>query len=295
MELNHLKYFYVVARERSFTRAAKTLRVQQPTISKMVRNLESQLRLVLFERHKQGVHLTQAGSEVFEACEEIFGRVETIRLVTDQKKGECEGSLTFGATDSVCSYLVPKALGGYLRQNPKVRPSVFAGNSNLILNEIQDSRIEFGLSFTSPDFAGFHTKDLIQVPFELVIATSELKNPQIRRSFIISRDIDYPKARPFPVLEMLRRNKVKVETLISSNNLDAQKQLVKEGLGVALLPGFMVKAGLEKGNLTSLFPRKQFSYSLKLVHRKGKILSKNATVFLESFQSIAPDLVERPV
>jgi DNA-binding transcriptional LysR family regulator len=291
MELNHLKYFYAVARERSFTRASKTLRIQQPTISKMVRNLEEKLGVVLLERHKQGVRLTPAGAEVFQTCESIFGHVDQILWVADRQKGECEGPFAFGATDSVCSYLVPKALGKYLRENPKVRPSLFAGNSNLILSEIQEGRIEFGLSFTAPDVAGLQTTDLIKVPFQLVIATPKLKSAATRKSFIISRDIDYAKTRPFPVLEMLKKNKVKVETFISSNNLDAQKQLVKEGLGVALLPGFMIKSGLQKGSLTALYPRKEFSYSLKLIYRRGKVLSKSATVFLDAFQGVAGELL----
>lgn len=291
MELNHLKYFFIVAREKSFTRASKVLRVQQPTISKMVRNLEGQLGGALLERHQRGVHLTPLGSEVFQICEDVFGKIDEIRTFSELHKGECEGALAFGATDSVCSYLVPKALGQFLRENQKVRPSVFAGSSNLISNEILDNRIEFGLSFTSPEFAGFQTSELLRIPFQLVIATDAIKSLATRRSFIISRDIDYPKSRPFPVLEMLRKAKVRVETVISSNNLDAQKQLVKEGLGVALLPGFMVKAGLQKGNLTVLSPKKEFSYSLKMIHRKGKILSKSALVFLETFKSIAPDLV----
>jgi DNA-binding transcriptional LysR family regulator len=293
MELNHLKYFYTVARERSFTRASKALRIQQPTISKMVRNLEGELGVVLLERHKQGVRLTPAGSQVFQTCETIFGEVDKIHGVADRQKGECEGPFAFGATDSVCSYLVPRALGNFLRAHPKVRPSVFAGNSNLILNEIQDGRIEFGLSFTAPEFAGFQTTELLKVPFQLVIATEKLKSPVTRKAFIISRDIDYAKARPFPVLEMLKKNKVTGETLISSNNLDAQKQLVKEGLGVALLPGFMVKSGLQKGTLTALLPRKEFSYSLKLIYRKGKVLSRSAGIFLDAFHTAAVELLEK--
>lgn len=72
VELNHLKYFYLVAREKSFTRASRLLRVQQPTISKMVRNLESQLGLVLLERQSRGTHLTPAGERIYRSCEAIL-------------------------------------------------------------------------------------------------------------------------------------------------------------------------------------------------------------------------------
>jgi DNA-binding transcriptional LysR family regulator len=291
MELNHLKYFYAVAREKSFTRAAKVLRVQQPTLSKMVRNLEGQLGVVLLERHKLGVQLTTPGQEVFRSCEDIFAQVDSIQNVTASQKSECEGFLGFGATDSVSSYLIPRIMVSYLKDNPKVRPSIFAGSSNLICNEIQDNRIEFGLFFSAPELAGLQASEILHIPFDLVIATEQARSSATKKAFILSRDVDYPKSRPFPVLEMLKKNKIRVDTLISSNNLDAQKELVKEGLGTALLPRFMVKSGLQKGTLTRLYPRREFGYSLKLVHRKGKVLSWNATVFLENFRTAVHQLI----
>lgn len=291
MELNHLKYFYTVAREGSFTRASVSLRVQQPTISKMVRHLESQLGLVLIERHKKGIRLTKSGVEIYRTCEDIFDRVEEIRSLSDREKSECSGPLSFGGTDSVASYLVPKILGDFMKSHPKVRPSIFAGSSNLICNEILDGKVEFGLFFTGPDQGDFQVSELVKVPFQLVISTDQLKRKDLRSAFVISREIDYPKHRPFPVLEMLKRHKIDVDPVISSNNLDAQKQMVKEGLGVALLPGFMVKSGLQKGTLTSLQPKREFSYSLKLVTRTRKVLSKNAATFLDVFKQSVQELI----
>src|SRR4051812_32435962 len=101
MQLNHLKYFYVVAREGGFTRAAKVLRVQQPAISKMVRMLEDDLGLVLLERYKRSVKPTKAGEEIFKRCEEIFRSVEDITTFSAREKSECQGPLNFGSSDSI--------------------------------------------------------------------------------------------------------------------------------------------------------------------------------------------------
>ncbi len=291
MELNHLKYFFVVAREGSFTRASRALRIQQPTISKMVKSLEDQLGFSLLERHKRGIRLTHSGGEVYRICERIFDDVDAINAFSPAEKLERSGPLTFGATDSVASYLVPGILADFLRLYPSVRPSIFSGSSNLICNEIHEGRVEFGLFFTVPESTGFRITRLADVPFRLVIATSQLQNKKRRGSFIISRDIDYPKNRPFPVLEMLRSNGVSVETTIACNNLDAQKELVKQGLGVALLPRFMVKSGLEKGTLTALHSKKEFSYALSLVTRKNRVDSANLTAFREHFEQRIVDLI----
>ena len=289
MQLNHLKYFHSVAKEGSFTRAARAMRIQQPTLSKMVRTLEDRLGLVLLERHKTGIRLTRSGTEIFQICEKLFDHVREIESYSDAEKQDYSGPLSFGATDSVASYLVPSVLADFLKRWPKVRPSMFSGTSNLISDEIMEGKIEFGLFFSVPDSDGLQITEIANVPFNLVIAPTVANRKDARRSFVISREIDYPKSRPFPVLEMLRKNEIVGETSISCNNLDAQKELVKQGLGAALLPRFMVKSSFKNGSLSPLQSKREFSYSLKLVTRKGKRVSKNAVTFLEVFQeSVLP-------
>jgi DNA-binding transcriptional LysR family regulator len=61
--------------------------------------------------------------------------------------------------------------------------------------------------------------------------------------------------------------------------------MVMEGLGVALLPRFIVKHEISKGQLTEILPRKDFDYSLKLVTKHRKALSRNALVFLDEFKT----------
>jgi DNA-binding transcriptional LysR family regulator len=285
MELNHLKYFHTVAKEGSFTRAAKVMRIQQPTISKMVRQLEADLGFQLLERHKKGVRLTKIGGDVFRHCEDLFARVDELTALSQTEQTECHGKLSFGMTDSAGVYLVPKVLRSFLEKHPKVRPSVFAGAFNLLTNEILEGGVEFGVSFTSASQEDYQISELVDVPFKLVISTACARRASVRSSFIISRSEDYPKAKPFPVLDMLKRHKIPVGIMISSNNLDAQKQMVIEGLGVSLLPRFMLKSELENGILTELYPREKFSYSLKLTTRKRKVLSKNAATFLDEFRN----------
>jgi DNA-binding transcriptional LysR family regulator len=289
MEIGHLKYFYSVAKEGSFTRASRALRIQQPTMSKMVKSLEESLGGSLLERHRSGVVLTPMGVRVYAYCEEIFDRVREIEALAHEEDSECSGPLAFGATDSVASYLVPQILGGFVRRWPKVRPSLFAGSSNLICEEILEGKIEFGIFFTVPATKGFQITDLAQVPFNLVMAPSAPR--EVRNSFILSREIDYPKSRPFPVLEMLRKNRVTGETAISSNNLDSQKELVKQGLGISLLPRFMVRSSFASGSLTIAHAKKDFFYSMKLATRRGKPLSRNAEAFLEVFRAQIDQLI----
>ncbi len=72
MDIQHLKYFVAVAKEGNFTRAANKLYVTQPTISKMVRNIEEELGVTLFDRSGKQVKLTDAGEIILIQAQNII-------------------------------------------------------------------------------------------------------------------------------------------------------------------------------------------------------------------------------
>jgi len=76
MELRHLRYFRAIGREQHFGRAAKTLRVAQPALTRQIRDLEAELGVELFERLPRGVRLSGAGRAFLEEVEEILSQVD---------------------------------------------------------------------------------------------------------------------------------------------------------------------------------------------------------------------------
>ena len=108
MELNHLKYFYFVAKYESFTAASKSLRVAQPAVSKMVSNLEESLGYQLFDRVGRKIRLTKSGSDLYRRCEVIFAEVAEIEVGLKRKRHQAGGPLLFGATDSITTIFYRK-------------------------------------------------------------------------------------------------------------------------------------------------------------------------------------------
>src|SRR3954464_15232373 len=106
MELNHLKVFYEVAKDGSFTDAARRLHISQSALSRSVALLEESENVILFERSKKGLTLTPIGEEVFRKCQDLFQVFHKISEVCRGVSESIEGPLRFASTDHVINHLL---------------------------------------------------------------------------------------------------------------------------------------------------------------------------------------------
>lgn len=119
MELRHLRYFTAVAAHGSFQRAARSLHVTPPALSRQVRDLEDELGVVLFLRGKNLITLTAAGESFYEEARDVLARADqAIRRVRGEGKTEI---LRVGFVPSLTAGLLPAAIGRFQVSAPKVK------------------------------------------------------------------------------------------------------------------------------------------------------------------------------
>ena len=119
VELRHLRYFIAVAKHGSFNRAAQTLHLTQPALSRQVRDLEEELATPLLVRGTNAVTLTQAGKVFYEEALEVIERAElAVHRVRDERRTEV---LRIGYAPSVTSGILPRALERFRAEQPRVR------------------------------------------------------------------------------------------------------------------------------------------------------------------------------
>ncbi len=283
MNLLHLHYFHVVAKEGGFSRASRALRIQQPAISRMVKQLESSLGFALFERVGRNVQLTAQGREVFEHSKRVFAEVESLRASVSELAGTPQGPLAFGAAEPIAGHLVPKILPSFLRQFPQVYPQIYSGTASSLLEKIGHGQLEFGLFFHVPHLPeNLQRRVLAKLRFHLVARKDLRKNETVIRRFIGSREIDDSGTRTFPTLEKLRKGQPLAKISISSNSLTAHKAMVESGLGVSVLPEFLVGEELRAGRFADLLPKENLEFELLLVTRQNGVPGLNAAAFLDA-------------
>lgn len=131
MELRHLRYFVVLAEELHFTHAAERLHIEQPPLSRAIKELEDELGATLFDRDRRGTRLTPAGSAFLQDVRRVFSALEQSRENVRAIAAGLQGSLRIAISDGT----VDPRLSAYLAHCREEEPEIEIRLSEVPLSE----------------------------------------------------------------------------------------------------------------------------------------------------------------
>ncbi len=127
-----LQYFIAVAEQGTVSGAAQALSISQSSITEAVKELESDLGVILFERHSRGLTITHNGHQFLRHATNILSSVSDARRTFADKKDEMAGSLNLGVTSLVAGYVLSDLLRRYRRAYPAVDVSAIEDNGSYL-------------------------------------------------------------------------------------------------------------------------------------------------------------------
>ena len=146
MELRHLRYFVAVAEEKSFTRAAQRLHIEQPPLSQQIRALEGELGFRLFERRPRGVETTAAGVVFLEEARALLAGVRRASERAALVAAGFGGSLSVGFTSSAAAHgAAPLAIAAFRREFPNIHLTFEEGNASTLTQAVLHSTLDVAL------------------------------------------------------------------------------------------------------------------------------------------------------
>ena len=242
MDLEALRSFFHVARERSFSRAAKNLHISQPAMSVLIKTLEKELDERLFDRERKGVALTEAGAVLFESAEKIFSDVEEVHARLRELREAGGGHVRVGCSDTVSLYLLPPVLKKFRRRFPKAEITIRNAYTTEILDLLVRAELDFGIVTRPPSLdRRLEARDLFTEPY---VVACKKNDPLLRRAQVSLEALD---GRPMVALEKgtvtrdaidraLRAAKARPRIVLETGNVEVQKLYAALGYGCALLP-----------------------------------------------------------
>lgn len=161
MELRVLRYFLVTVQEGSITGAANALHLSQPTLSKQLRELEEEFGKQLLIRGSRKVSMTEEGMLLWRRAEEIFKLVDRTKMeIQSIDEATPLGDVVIGSGESQAIHLLTTAMRQTQMHYPGIHFQLITGDTKDVLAGIEDSTMDFGIIFESPDRSRYECVEL---------------------------------------------------------------------------------------------------------------------------------------
>lgn len=144
--LTQLEYVLAVHRHGHFAKAAESCHVTQPTLSMQIQKLEDELGIVIFDRTKKPILLSEMGKQVIEQMQTILFEAKKIdSIIKSSKTGSIEGELAVGIIPTVAPYLLPLLLPTMEKKYPVLSLKIFEMQTHRIMDSLQNDEIDVGV------------------------------------------------------------------------------------------------------------------------------------------------------
>ncbi|HSD39933.1 MAG TPA: LysR substrate-binding domain-containing protein [Rhodocyclaceae bacterium] len=145
MNLHLLRMFATVVENQSFSRAAEALEVSQPAVSKAVRELESQLDVVLLDRGGRQFQLSEPGKVLYAYAKDIFALEHAAVDAVQAFYAMDRGTLVIGASTTIAAYWLPPLIAAFVREHSGVTVRVQSGNTQAVAQWLLDTVVDVAL------------------------------------------------------------------------------------------------------------------------------------------------------
>jgi DNA-binding transcriptional LysR family regulator len=256
LENFRLVAFRAVAEQLSFRKAAEELYLTQPAVSLQIKALEEDVGVQLFDRTGSHITLTAAGKVLLDYCEQVKTLLAQTEHAIAALSGEHSGELALGASTTIAQYVLPRLLGEFCREHPRVHPTLVSGNTEHIVEAVEKQKIALGF-IEGPT----RSRDVKTEPFledELVLIASTAHEWAERSSVSCSEIASIPLlmrergSGTRHVIELaLERQGVKrnsMHIVMELDSTEAIKSAVEAGLGVGFVSRWAIAKDLRLGN-----------------------------------------------
>lgn len=291
MDIRHLHYFLQVAHHKSFTKAAQSLYITQPTISKMIKSIEEELGVVLFNRSGKQVELTDAGQVIFAQAQDIVHSFQHLSVELDDLIHLKKGRITIGLPPMIGSSFFPRVLGKFREQYPDIVIQLVEDGAKKVEEHVEKGLLDIGVVLSTANEALFHSFSLVEEKLMLLVHPShrlaeqeKVKLSELHQEFFVFFRKDF--ALHDRVIAECVRAGFQPQVVYESSQWDFISEMVAANLGIALLPEPICRE-LDRNRIRVLpLVDPVIPWHLVMIWRKDRYLSFAAREWLRFTQDL---------
>jgi DNA-binding transcriptional LysR family regulator len=256
MDWDKLKVFHAAAEAGSFTHAGEQLGLSQSAVSRQVSALEQELGVSLFHRHARGLILTEQGELLYRTAHDVFMKLEAARTKLTDSRERPHGDLKVTTTVGIgVNWLTPR-LGEFVDLDPDIRITLITTDEEL---DLAMREADVAIRLRQPTQPDLIQRKLFTVHFHAYASPEYLKRFGTPRSYddldkhrilMLGGTIPSYLQTTTWLMEVSREGKPPRPTLMQINNVLGVLTACQRGLGIAMLPDYLVE---NDGGLVQLF------------------------------------------
>jgi len=285
MDIRTLRYFVEVVRQQSFTRAAEKLYVTQPTISKMLKNLEDELNCTLLIRDGRKLLMTDTGQVVFERGLAILDEFRQLEAELSDINHLNKGVLRLGIPPMV-GMLMAGPIGLFRQRYPGVELKISEFGGLTVQQAVMNGELDLAMTaLPVEEESALTTLPLFSHPLCVLVPRSgewleqtSVSPTQLAAHPLLIYNEDFALSRQ--LMQLFARHDVKPRIAVRSGQWDFLAAMVQAGVGVAILPEPICRK-LDEKTLRWLPLESELRWQLGMIWREGVYLSHCAQAWLK--------------
>ncbi len=268
ININHLKIFETVYRLKSMTLAAQELFLTQSGVSQHMKSFEESLNLTLFIRNRTQLYTTEEADLLYKSCVRAFMDIEnTLHKIKDPKEKQIAGTIKIGIPTEFGNNIVIPFLSEWSQKFPQVKFDFVYGYGLALMQQLENSDVDLAFIDSIQKNRKVASRVVFQEDLNLVASNQYLKKHDIKptqkenlKDLLLLDFLEYEHKES--ILRMwfqYHYNKKNVSLNIKAwaTNVQGVASLVKQGMGVAILPDHLIEKLIKQGQPLHVFKGKK--------------------------------------
>lgn len=281
--------FLVTCEDGSIRGASERLGIEPSSVSRQIKALEKSLNITLIERGRKGIRPTEAGRILLNFLKRQHSEQETLLSEFDALIGMRRGEIVIAVGDGFISDFIGNALTSFKKTYPGFTYDFLTGSTDQVLHAVNTERAHIGMAYNVGKDRTIRAAARVQQPLEVIMSPdSEWANmiEPIQMNDLESLPCGVLKS-GFGVGDMIRSaenaHDTRLTATVRSNSLAVLRNFVREGLGVTILPSFVVTREIAEGKIItkSMQTPELNNGEASIFTRAGRHLPEGATRLLE--------------
>jgi DNA-binding transcriptional LysR family regulator len=281
LTLKQLRAFVVVAEAEQFTRAAEKLGLSQSAVSTLVRQLETNLGLRLFDRHTRLLRLTQAGAEILPVAKRAVADIEGIVENVHELSSLSRGRVAIAAGTLQAALLLPRLIDGFDRRHPNVDVSLHDVSEKAVIEMVRAGAVDLGVG-TVPEEESEVVGARLTTDVFLVVMRAD--DP------LAARELRWRDLASVPLIGPQRGNPIRerLETELAREGIVLTLHRSMQDVSLPLTIIGMVEGGLGVAVMTTAVTRLAASMGLTTVTPTDPVIAREVSLIVRRDRSLSP-------